>query len=201
VIAVGATDPQGTKKVGDDTAATFSSGGDNVRNPDILAPGTSLQGLRVPGSFADVHFGTTAAFGDRFIRGSGTSQATAIVSGAAAIVLSHRPHLTPDQVKAVLTRGAVKLPKVRDAAQGRGILNISRALGGRDPLVIQAWKRSSGLGSIVESGGTWVDPNWSGGTWSGGTWSGGTWSGGTWSGNTWSGNTWSGNTWSSAGWN
>ena len=42
----------------------------------------------------------------RFFRGSGTSQSTAVVSGAAALLLQQRPELTPDQVKKLLTGSA-----------------------------------------------------------------------------------------------
>ena len=58
--------------------------------------------LRDPGSFIDDQFGATATVNNRFFLGSGTSQAAAVVSGAAALLLSQRPGLTPDQVKALL---------------------------------------------------------------------------------------------------
>ena len=59
--------------------------------------------------------------GDRYFKGSGTSQATAVVSGAVALLLSARPRLKPDQVKALLTGTAdcLLLPEVAGAGAGR----------------------------------------------------------------------------------
>jgi serine protease AprX len=42
--------------------------------------------------------------GSTYFRLTGTSMATGVVSGAAALLLQRRPNLTPDQVKALLVR-------------------------------------------------------------------------------------------------
>jgi subtilisin family serine protease len=47
--------------------------------------------------------------GRAYFRLSGTSMATAVVSGAAALVLQSRPGLSPDQVKGALVASARKL--------------------------------------------------------------------------------------------
>lgn len=58
---------------------------------------------------------------------SGTSMATPHVSGAAALVLSANPALTPDQVMDILVSSADALPyAIHDA--GTGFLNASRAV-------------------------------------------------------------------------
>ena len=98
--------------------ATFTSEGDGTRNPDLSAPGVHIPSLRVPGSFIDQQFGATATVADRLFLGSGTSQAAAVVSGAAALLLSQRPGLTPDQVKALLD-GNTNSMLGRTAAQGQ----------------------------------------------------------------------------------
>ena len=74
--------------------------------------------LRDPGSFVDeANPGARVGYG-RFFRGSGSSQAAAIVSGAVATLLSQRPQLSPDEIKALLMRSAVRLPNADPVAQG-----------------------------------------------------------------------------------
>jgi serine protease AprX len=86
VIAVGASEPHGTFTTGDDTVAEFTNRGDSSRGVDLVAPGRSLVSLRAPGSFIDQRH-PEGRVGDRFFRGSGTSQSAAVVAAAAAVVL------------------------------------------------------------------------------------------------------------------
>ena len=116
VIAVGAADTRGTVATADDLVPDFSSRGDASRRVDVVAPGRSIASLREPGSYLDaVH--PAARYGDRLFKGSGSSQAAAVVSGAVALLLDQRPGLTPDQVKALLRETAAPLP-LADAAAG-----------------------------------------------------------------------------------
>jgi hypothetical protein len=108
VIAVGAEDSGGTTTLADDRMAPFSSRGSETRSPDVAAPGVAIVSTRVPGSFLDEAF-PAARIGDGF-RGSGTSQAAAVVSGATALLVGGRPSLVPDQVKALLRSTARPLP-------------------------------------------------------------------------------------------
>ncbi|HYM52087.1 MAG TPA: S8 family serine peptidase, partial [Candidatus Dormibacteraeota bacterium] len=123
VMAVGAADANGTVQVKDDVLLPFSARGDGVRNPDLVAPGKSLQGLRVPGSWIDVTF-PSGRINRHFFRGSGTSQAAALVSGAAALVIQQRPRISPDQLKALLTSSAVDLPVADARGQGAGMISL-----------------------------------------------------------------------------
>ncbi len=208
VIAVGATESERVGSDRDDLVADWSSRGDGVRNPDVVAPGRSLVSLRVPGSASDSAH-PDAAVGDRFARASGTSQAAAVVSGSAAVLLEKLPHLTPDEVKAALRFGGADLG-YDDEAEGWGRVRADKArrrtslLSRRPDLVVQSHPRalvdSLSSGVTRPAAGTWSGGSWSGATWSGGTWSGATWSGATWSGATWSGATWSGATWAGATW-
>jgi serine protease AprX len=223
-IAVGASANNGTLSTEDDTVAPFSSAGDGLRNPDLLAPGQSIVSLRDPGSYIDQTY-PGGRVGSRFFRGSGTSQAAAILSGAAALVLAQRPSITPDGLKALLTGTAQRLSNVASKDQGHGLVNLRAAFSAPTPLLPQVYAPATGLGSIEGSRGSahlsmngvvlqgerdifgapWVAKSWvmaalAGTTWNGGTWNGNRWSGSTWSGNTWSGSTWSGNTWSGNTW-
>jgi len=87
--------------------AWFSSWGsaDSNAKPDLVAPGRRLVSLRVPGSTLDTLFPeriVVAQNGSTYFRLTGTSMATGVVSGAAALLLERQPNLTPDQVKALL---------------------------------------------------------------------------------------------------
>ncbi|MGA7989141.1 MAG: S8 family serine peptidase [Candidatus Dormiibacterota bacterium] len=198
VIAVGASDTENTTNVSYHQPAVFTSEGDGTRNPDLSAPGTHIVSLRDPGSFIDDTFGSSATVATRFFLGSGTSQSAAIVSGAAALLLSQRPSLTPDQVKALLA-GDTHSMQGSALVTGSGELNLSAVLSAPTPNSTQNFAASTG-GYGSWSGGSWSGGSWSGGSWSGASWSGGSWSGASWSGAFWSGASWSGASWSGASW-
>jgi serine protease AprX len=230
VIAVGADDSKSTKQPGDDTVPSFSSRGDGTRNPDVVAPGVHVQSLRVPGSYIDVTYGSTGRLGTRFFRGSGTSQATAVVSGVAALLVQQRPTLTPDQVKALLAGTALTLPAANRQAQGHGIVSAKGAADAHVGWVRQLWPASTGTGSLEASRGTRHlvlggvtlkgerdflggrfdaaamataeagATSWSGGVWNGQTWAGSTWAGKSWADATWTGVAWDGKSWADRSW-
>ncbi|MEY2478242.1 MAG: serine protease AprX, partial [Actinomycetota bacterium] len=224
VIAVGAAETAGTRSVADDRVAPFSSRGDGTRNPDVVAPGRSIISARAPGSFVDNNY-PHARVGERLLRGSGSSQAAAVVAGASALLLQQRPELTPDQVKAALVRTARPLPADPVTAQGAGLINVDAASGKRPATDAQAWEPAQGGGSIETARGSshahiggqriegerdawgrdfdskgWASSSWSGSSWSGSSWSGSSWSGSSWSASSWTGSSWSGSSWTSTDW-
>ena len=222
VIAVGANDPMGTDTARDDVIPSFSNCGVGDRNVDLVAPGRSIVSLRDYGSYIDQNYpGAVESF--RFFRGSGTSQAAAVVSGAAALLLDQRPELTPDQVKKILVSSASTIRGVADECQGGGVLNLKKAAGTRTPTARksdQNWVQSTGTGSLEAARGDshvtidgvtltgeqdifgmeWNGLSWSGLSWSGLSWSGGTWNNSDWAGADWSGVSWSGLSWSGVSW-
>jgi len=228
VIAVGADDTNGTDDPKDDTIPTWQSRGNTTRHPDLVAPGKSIVSLRDPGSFVDSENPAARLGGSRFFKGSGSSQAAAIVSGAAAALLQQRPAMTPDQVKALLMNTAVPLVGADPVAQGAGLINLHRAREAQVPSVAaaaQTWPRATGLGSLQQARGSvvvtddgvaltgeqtifgdqwdavaWANASWDATTWSGGSWNGRTWSGDCWCAAGWAGRTWSGRTWSGNAW-
>ncbi|GIF40367.1 serine protease AprX [Actinoplanes xinjiangensis] len=227
VLAVGAADPNGTEARTDDTIATFSNRGTAARHPDLIAAGRSLVSLRVPGSYIDTQY-PAARVGDRLFRGSGTSQAAAVVSGSVALLLQQRPGLTPDQVKQLLMKTADPLAKPDPIGSGAGQLDIAGAATLIAPLgATQTWQAATGLGTLEASRGTshlvdgvtgiqligerdifgkpWVPLTWvtaarNGRAWTGGTWNGSVWSGQAFTGTSWASSTWAIVTWTGRSW-
>ncbi|HWS47645.1 MAG TPA: S8 family serine peptidase [Acidimicrobiia bacterium] len=124
MLAVSAYDSTGPKGTPTDFSNTT---GANARIPDVAAPGAHATSWRVAGAQADnaiaqamcdlTPSGKPAqsypifydAAGHSWVRGSGTSQATAFASGAAALMLSRWPDLKPDELKYTPKAKAVQL--------------------------------------------------------------------------------------------
>jgi hypothetical protein len=209
VIAVGGVDGKGTHGVGDDVIPAWSSTGDGRRNPDLVAPGASVVSLRTPGSNLDDSY-PGARSGERFFRGSGTSQAAAVVSGAAALLVSQRPGITPDQVKALLMDTAKPLPSADAVAQGHGLVDLKKARQAATPAAVQTWPRATGVGSLEAARGSGhleldgavlqgeVDVR--GAAWDARAWAGAAAAGTTWTGGSMVGSGWDGGVWNGLGW-
>jgi serine protease AprX len=137
LISVDAADTMGTPSLKDDQAAAFSAGQDSCAppfcvGPTLLAPGAHMEGLRVAGSYVDQN-SPSAALGDLYFRGSGTSESAAYVTGAVALLLEKYPQLTPDQVKSLLTASTVLLKGTPGFIQGAGELDMNQLLTARAP--------------------------------------------------------------------
>jgi serine protease AprX len=231
IIAVGAADTNGSATPWDDQVASYSAGAASCssacRAPDLIAPGMHMQGLRVPGSYIDQN-NPSGILGDRYFRGSGTSEAAAFASGAVADLLQRYPQLTPDQVKQMLTSSCDKLSSFNWKQQGCGELDMSKLLSASVPSVSSSQQynaASTGTGLLEASRGTdHISANGvvlqgeqdifgkpfvsaamatleaAGSSWSGGIWNGSVWTGSSWSGSSWSGHSWSGSSWSGHSW-
>ena len=112
VIAVGASDSNGTLTQLDDKVPAFSPWPKRgaTRSVDLIAPGAHIQGLRVPESYLDQNH-PEGQLGSRYFRGSGTSESAAMVSGAAALILDKHPGASPDEVKKLLTSTAFEISR------------------------------------------------------------------------------------------
>jgi subtilisin family serine protease len=104
-------------------ALSGTTTGTGKRGPDLIAPGVQMVSLRDPGSFIDLTYKSTGAVSDTLFRGSGTSQAAAVMSGAVALLLQQHPELTPDQVKRMLMATAANIGGTVDV-RGAGELNL-----------------------------------------------------------------------------
>ncbi len=220
VLAVGADDLAGTPAVGDDVVPDWSSRGDGVRNPDVVAPGRSIVSLRDANSALDLAH-PEARVGDNLFKGSGTSQAAAVVSGTVALLLERRPDLSPDQVKALIAASADPLTGAGRQAQGSGRINLTRALAAPTPdpnAVRQLFepanvrgilmtlmrgsmgRRPADVGPVGPDGSSWGGAKWSGAKWSGSSWGGSSWGGSSWGGSSWGGSSWGGSSWGGSSW-
>src|SRR6266849_2349331 len=163
-ITVGAMKTEGTAGKNDDRIASYSSKGptfiDLEVKPDIVAPGNQVDSLLAPSSTLLAEYpgnvvplsayslsGTTGTV--RYFQLSGTSMATPVVSGTAAILLQREPSLSPDTVKARLMKTASKTFPLTSTATdpntgavyvstydmftvGAGYLDIAAALNNHD---------------------------------------------------------------------
>ena len=224
VIAVGAEDPAGTEQPLDDTVPAFSDRGTALRHVDVVAPGVHVLGLRVPNGYVDQAV-PSARVGSRFFRGSGTSQAAAVVSGAAALLLQRNPALTPDEVKVLLARSATPIPLGTVTNTGAGLVDVRAAellapaaavlgrSGGTLAAGVDALKGlaapAAGAGSLESArGGFHVagrgvslsgEQDIFGAAWAAASWAQKTAAGSTWTGGTWNGNPWTGTGWTASG--
>jgi len=222
VLAVGAEDPMNTTGAADDQIPAFAQRGTTTRSVDVVAPGVHILGLRVPNSFVDQN-NPLGRVGTRFIRGSGTSQATAVVSGVAALLVQKNPTATPDQIKWLITAKANPFPVAKKTWQGTGLVDVHQSLGLNPANApVQQFAAASGTGTLEGARGsghvsiagtsltgekdifgrTWSAPAWSGGTFNGTVWTGTGWdaTGGSWASSKWSATDWTGGTWSSRSW-
>jgi len=231
------TDDQGTLTLTDDTLAWFSSWGtptDSTAKPDLVAPGRRVVSIRVPGSTLDTllpdHV-VTANNGSTYFRLTGTSMATAVVSGAVALMLEHQPNLAPDQVKKMLVAntqafGQAAMPPPPTAA-GAGLLDAYAAtnspvmgsanLGLRpadgltralypiiygQPLV---WKNVNYLGSdwtlLTWATLGWAAPAWDNYYWDAVGWSNIAWDNIAWDQTNWDNIAWDNIAWDNSEWN
>jgi serine protease AprX len=124
VITVGALDDRNTWTRLDDILAPWSSHGltqDGVRKPEVLAPGSGLISALAPESdFA--HLCPTCIVDGRYFKAGGTSMATAVASGAAALILEEHPWWTPNQVKGAL------MSTLDDVPGAGGVIDVDDAL-------------------------------------------------------------------------
>ncbi len=138
VLTVGATTHEGTPKRDDDSLAPFSSHGpsaiDGSAKPDIVAPGVGIESIADSGSLLFTSrpdfrlWGTVRTAAEPYMRMSGTSMASPVVTGTIALMLQANPSLTPNLVKAILQYTAEDHETYGHLAEGAGFLNARGAV-------------------------------------------------------------------------
>ncbi|HEV7524882.1 MAG TPA: S8 family serine peptidase [Acidimicrobiia bacterium] len=196
VITVGAADTAGTRSTGDDAVPAWS-GRERFRNftkPDVVAPGVSVISLRAPGSTVDVTH-PEGRVGSAYFRGTGTSMSTALVSGGAAVLLSHHPAATPDDVKGALVDGAARITGGRE-------VDLARA----DTADAQPdwWQHYTvafnGLDRDLEDGMPWTSSRWTSSRWTSSRWTTTRWTMTRWTDAEWQSSRWTSSRWTSTSW-
>ncbi|NDG84147.1 MAG: serine protease/subtilase, partial [Proteobacteria bacterium] len=91
----------------------LSSSNWGMRSVDVAAPGEGILST-IPGG--------------RYGKMTGTSQATAFVSGIAALILSKSPNLLPHQVKELIIRNSTPVASLRGKVASSGKVDAYRAL-------------------------------------------------------------------------
>ncbi|SFQ95839.1 S8 family peptidase [Desulfoscipio geothermicus] len=130
VITVGASNDFNTVEIRDDEVAEFSSQGptiDELIKPDLLTPGENIISLRVPGSLLDKK-NNSSRYNNYYTVLSGTSMATPICSGVAALLWEAEPDATPDLVKEKLVSTCRSLGDYPPNVQGAGLVDANEAV-------------------------------------------------------------------------
>jgi serine protease AprX len=202
VITVGALDPA-TFRV---PAWSGSSTLHGARKPELVAPGVSVVSVLAPGGTITPQLPLEGVGRETgYLRGSGTSMATALTAGAAAAYLAKHHEATPWAVKRALTSTTIP---VTGSDAGALDLRAALAVGVDEAVTVPAPGNGASPGPFTadDPGGPWAGTRWSDLQWDGTRWSGTRWSGTRWSaafgwdGTRWSGTRWSGTRWSGTRW-
>ncbi len=127
--------------------ASFSSSGlafDGTVKPDLVAPGVGL---------ATSDPGTNSDGSPRFASVNGSSPASAVVAGAAALLAQARPALAADALKGLLVGTGAHIADDPVPAQGGGLVDVGAAAAGEvaaSPATL-ALGRSTGAGWRVKT--------------------------------------------------
>jgi serine protease AprX len=190
-LTVGAADLS-TERV-----ATFSGSARvaGIRKPDVVANGVRVLGLVPQDSVIGQITGTTRLPSGLF-RGSGTSQATAVTAGVAALVVAAHPEATPAQVKGSLRCASTSLPGKRD---GQGLVHYPATLcAGSDGQALDG--SGDTTGELDFDAGAWGAGAWGAGAWGAGAWGAGAWGAGAWGAGAWGAGAWGAGAWGAGAW-
>ena len=130
-ITVGALNTWQTVERSDDSVTTYSSRGptryDLAVKPDVVAPGNKVVSLESAGSYLPTTYPTAHVAGsasNAYMKLSGSSMATGVVSGGVALLLQRNSTFTPLQIKLLIQTGSTYLVRDGLVAGGAGSVNF-----------------------------------------------------------------------------
>jgi serine protease AprX len=194
IITVGATDDKGSSSLADDVMATFSAygtTGDNIRKPDLVAPGKNIVGRLVNTNMGMAKAHPSHVISNAYFKMSGTSASAPIVSGAIALLLQDEPTLTPDQVKYRLMATAnTNWAGYNSAQAGAGYLDIFAAVNGTTSESANSGILASQLLSTGSQPITWNSVGWNSVGWNSVGWNSVGWNSVGWNSVGWNSDYW-----------
>jgi serine protease AprX len=174
VITVGAADDRGTANVGDDVLASFSPSGkttNGFNKPDLVAPGKNIVST-IPNNRNRLEKEHPSNAVDKYyFRMSGTSMASAVTSGAVALLLQAEPNLNPDQAKYRLMATA----RPFGPGAGAGYIDIYSAVHGTTTTTANTGMAASQLLWTGANPPAWDSVTWNSVTWNSVTWNSDYW--------------------------
>jgi serine protease AprX len=185
-IAVGAIDERATADRTDDTLASFSAHGptaDGFVKPDILAPGKDIISVLGGNSQWDHEHPDRLVLDGKYIRLSGTSMATPMVSGAVALLLQAEPELNPDQVK-------YRLINASTTVNGEAYLDVYAAVTATTTESANTGFEASQLLWTGSDPITWNSVNWNSVNWNSVNWNNVNWNSVNWNSVNWNSVDW-----------
>ncbi|MFC7371832.1 S8 family peptidase [Fictibacillus iocasae] len=105
VLTVGAIDDRDTVSLSDDIKAAYTSVGptiDGLLKPDLFVPGSNITAPISPNSTLTFQYPGLLVLNGQYMKISGTSMATGLCSGAAALMLQAYPSYSPQRIKLIM---------------------------------------------------------------------------------------------------
>jgi serine protease AprX len=175
--------------------------------PDVVAAGRYLVAPAPAGATVGLERPERIVAPGR-LRLSGTSFAAPVVAGMAAQILAYRPGWTPAQVKGALMMSGRRIPGASLLQQGRGEVNLVRALGTRTPanpnaaldrfVVESSGERvfdTAAFYAAVRQNGAWDAAAWQDAAWQSAAWQDAAWQDAAWQSAAWQDAAWQDAAW------
>jgi serine protease AprX len=171
VITVGTVDDHGTRDLRDDYFKPWSSHGftlDGHKKPEVLAPGVNIISYMPNGYLRNI--APDRIVNGKYFKMSGTSMSAPVVSGVVALMLQENPHLTPDQVKWIISH--TTRPYYNQSRQSPGVINAAKAVFYTGPIgnanrgLVPSPFIDLSTKRILKNNMSWSNMSWSNMSWS-----------------------------------